>query len=211
MKILIALLLFASTASAQPLTRDLALEKSRWTKEVDIVARNTEAIYNLPHGLARAMSWRETKHIPRGPLSERVEVHYFNLGESEHKRIHDSAVKWCARNMWRKPPFMDSITFLYFERSSRATSFSRFQFMGQTLRDLGYDSLFVAGIGEADAFKMWGVYVSLELKRRGSLQHAIAAYNGGNKAIRAYHKTGRYSNQGYVDEINRNTAYFAKH
>ncbi len=207
---LILLSSLCTSVQAQPKAQDVAIEKARWTHEVDIIARNTEAIAKLPHGLARAMSWRESKHIPRGPRSERVEFRYFNLGEKDHKRIHDSAVKWCARNMCRKPWFMDSIAFLYFERSQRATSFCRFQFMGQTLRDLGYDSLFVASIGEVDAFRYWAKYVNIEAKRYGgNFRHAYAAYNGGGNKIKNFRKTGRYGNDNYVNEIDRNQKYWS--
>lgn len=198
------------SAVAQPNPRDRAIEQTRWTKEVDVIARNTEAIYNIRHGCARAISWRESKHIARGPLSERVEFRYFNLGNKDHKRIHDSAVAWCKRNMYRKPVFFDSIAFLYFERTQRATSFGRFQFMGQTLRDLGYDSLFIATIGEADAFKFWGKYLTLELKRYNyNYRHAYASYNGGSNKIKNFRRTGKYGNDGYVNEVDNNQKYFS--
>src|ERR1035437_1019216 len=102
-----------------------------WDSTVEKIARQAEAKYNLPHGIAHAFNMQENS----GRVSDakpRVESGFFNVGERHYKAVYNQTLQFFKDN----PNLVDSLPFDV-ERFQEATSWGPFQILGTNLSALG--------------------------------------------------------------------------
>jgi hypothetical protein len=146
---------------------------SEWTAEVVQAAKDTEAKYDLPHGICRAMNLQENSGRLHNPFP-RVEKGFFNVGEKHYQFVRNSTEKFFEEN-----PGLVEILPYDVERFQQATSWGPWQLMGFNLRAAGCTMPFLANVTLAQHFEFWGRFMSDIWKRSGrNLYKAMKLYNG---------------------------------
>lgn len=172
----------------------LIIQAQEWTERMDSLAKVTESIYNLPHGICQAFALQESAY---NHYAIRAEANYIDDEGTYAKNIRSQAAAFVKKK--GKPSFFTEVV-------QRGQSYGLFQVMGQNLRTMGLEEPYLEqGFHLKDQFDYFGKFISQLLKKyNGNVSYVASAYNGGSKAING----GNYTNKGYVSNINRNLNKF---